>query len=487
MASLSKRQLPGKGYLSLKRGLWFERGMVLLTVANFGLILFDLSYIPWRNFYLFNVGGFNIELLGFRVGIPQITDIYDPVKGIEPHRDTVEYIATVNQLKKEVADQGLRSAPVTTTLEKLRKLSNEMIDTNPFAVANKTGTLERIKNRMRSHVGNKSSKDAFATFWSQPYLSQAGFLEEMNFFDANIQRPMQTNYFRQIGESGEFIDRFFLLDIWFINLMAVEIFLRVFYLRRSQGLSWVEAALWRWYDVFFLLPFFQVFRVLPILVRLQQAKLINLATMQKQINESFVATFSGELTQAVIVRVFDQIEDSVKQLDFQKLIAEGAGNDYIDINNTNEIAAIASIVLQTALEDILPQMRPNIEALLTHATENALQQVSVYKGVAQIPGLGAIQQQVTEQIVLQISQSLFHGMKNMPPMDPTTVKLSEDLVNNLREILVQEMRRSKSVDKIKLLLVDLLQEIKINYVKKLSQQEWEVILAETKAIQKSAN
>jgi hypothetical protein len=209
--------------------------------------------------------------------------------------------------------------------------------------------------------------------------------------------------------------------------------------------------------------------------------------MQKQINQSFVATFSGELTQAVIVRIFDQMEDSVKQLDFQKLIAEGAGNDYIDINNTNEVAAIASIVLQTTLEDILPQMRPNLEALLTHATENALQQVSVYKGVAQIPGLGAIQQQVTEQIVLQISQSLFHGIKNMPPMDPTTVKLSEDLVNNLREILIQEMRRSKSIDKIKLLLVDLLQEIKINYVKKLSQQEWEVILAKTKSIQKSSN
>lgn len=478
-----KNQL--KSYKPLRRNLLFEKGMVLFAVANFGLVLFDLSYIPWRNFYLFNIGGFSVELLGFRVGVPRITDIYDPIKGIEPHRDTVAYINTVNQLKAEVADQGLRSPQVAKTLDQLQTMSKEIIDSNPFAAANKTGTLERIKNRMRSHMGDGSSKESFALFWSQPHLSQAGFIEEMKFYDEQIQRLLETNYFRQIDETGGFVDRFFLLDIWFVNILALELALRIFYLHRSRNLSWTEAALWRWYDFLFFLPFLQPIRLIPILVRLQQAELINMETLQQQLQNSFVATFSEELTQTVIVRVFDQMEDSVRNLDLKQLVAEGIGKNYIDINNTNEVAAIATIVLQATIEDILPQMRPSIEALLKHTTENALQQVSIYKGVTQIPGLGAMQQQFTEQVVLQISQTLFESIKNLPQIDTTTIKLSEELMENLSEILIKEMRQNKSIDKVKSLLIDLLQEIKINYVKKMSQQEWEQILAETKAIQKS--
>jgi len=483
MNSLAKQKNKPKSYKPLRRNLLFERGMALFAVANFGLVLFDLSYIPWRNFYLFNIGGFSIELLGFRVGVPRITDIYDPIKGIEPHRDTVAYINTVNRLKAEVADQGLRSPQVATTLDELKTMSNEIIDSNPFAAANKTGTLERIKNRMRSHMGDKSSKESFALFWSQTHLSQAGFIEEIKFYDEQIQRLLQTNYFRQIDETGGFVDRFFLLDMWFINIIAVEIALRIVYLHRSRNLSWTEAALWRWYDFLFFLPFLQPIRIIPIIVRLSQVKLINIETLKQQLQNSFIATFSEQLTQAVIVRIFDQMEDSVQNLDLKKLLSEG--KTYIDINNTNEVAAIASIVLQATIEDVLPQMRPSIEALLKHATENALQQVSLYKGITQIPGLGVMQQQMTEQIVLQISQTLFSSIKNLPPLDTKTIKLSEDLMQNLSDILAKEMRQNKSMDKVKLLLIDLLQEIKINYVKKLSQQEWEEILAQTNTIQQS--
>lgn len=481
MAVLTKKRRPK----SKRRNLLFEKVMAIFTVANLGLVLFDLSYIPWRNFYLFNIGGFRVELFGFQAQVPRITDIYDPIKGIEPYRDTVAYLEKVEQLKAEVADQGLRSTQVTSTLAELRELSNQMVDTNPFALADKTGTLERIKNRMRSRIGTDSSKGAFDEFWSQPYLSQAGFLEEMSFFDEQIKRPIQTNYFRQIGETGSFVDRFFFLDIWFISLMAIEIVLRIFYIHKSKNLSWAEAASWRWYDIFLVLPFYQFLRIIPVLFRLHKAELIDLQVINQQLHASFLAAFSEEITQTVIVRVVSQMQESVKQVDVKQLLTAGSENKYIDINNTNEVAAIASIVMQTTVEDILPQLRPDIEALLKHTTETALQQVFVYKGVAQIPGLGSIQQQLTEQVVLQISQSLFHTLKNMPQVDDQTTQLAQNLTKKLNQILLQEARNNKSVDKVKSLLIDLLEEIKINYVQRLSQEEWEEILTETQAITKS--
>ncbi len=462
--------------------LWFDRTMALIAVANLSLVLFDLSYIPWRNFYLFNVGGWQTELFGFRVQVPRLTDIYDPVKGIEPNRETVTYLQTVDRLKTEVADKGIRSPQAAATLAELRLLSEEMIDANPFALANKTGTLERIKNRMRSRLGLNSAKQSFTQFWSEEYLTKAGFFSEMTFFDEQIRRLIETNYFRQTGETGGPIDRFIFLDIWFIWLFGAEIALRVYYIHRSKNISLLEAALWRWYDFLFLLPFWQIIRIVPLVARLDQAALIDLATVKKEINENFVATFSEELTQVVIVRVFEQIEESVRQLDLRNLIVEGLGRSYIDLNNTNEIAAIIAIVWETAIADILPQIRPELEELLKHSTDTLLRRTPVYQQASQVPGMGVISQQLTEQIVMQLTDGFYRNISNLPQMDDRTTQLLERLWQRITEVLVEEIRKNQTSDKLKSLLVDLFEEIKINYIKRLSQQDWEEILARTKAI-----
>ncbi len=150
-----------------KRNLWFERFMAILATVNLSLVLFDLSYVQWRDLYLQK--------------FPQIVQIYDPIKGIETHRDTKKYLQTLDALEEQVSQTGLQSPEVKNQLEEITRLSNEMIDTNPFAGANKSGTLEKIKNRMRDRVNNESAKQSFAIFWSQPYLTQKGWLQEINF------------------------------------------------------------------------------------------------------------------------------------------------------------------------------------------------------------------------------------------------------------------------------------------------------------------
>ena len=117
---------------------WFERLMAILVTVNYGLILFNLSYTHLRDYY-------------FRY-IPTLTQIYDPIKGIEPHQDTEKYLETVEQLKTTVVETSLNSAETDEILAELRTQSEEMINENPFAIAEKSGTLERIKNRMRDHI-----------------------------------------------------------------------------------------------------------------------------------------------------------------------------------------------------------------------------------------------------------------------------------------------------------------------------------------------
>ena len=152
---------------SNKRILWYERIMALIAAANLGLVIFDMTYVPWRNFWLQRT--VQIASLQIPIPLPDITPLYDPIKGIQPHRETQKYLKTVGQLETALQQYGIDSPQVAAQLETLRKSSADMVETNPFSAANKSGTLEKIKNRMRDRLFTKddpeaSSRQAFERF-----------------------------------------------------------------------------------------------------------------------------------------------------------------------------------------------------------------------------------------------------------------------------------------------------------------------------------
>ena len=86
----------------------------------------------------------------------------------------------------------------------------------------------------------------------------------------------------------------------------MELLGRTFYIKRQNSpLSWLEAILWRWYDLFLLIPFWRWLRILPVMVRLDQAQLISLHLIRRQIHQGIVANFAEEITGIVVVRVIN--------------------------------------------------------------------------------------------------------------------------------------------------------------------------------------
>jgi hypothetical protein len=80
----------------LDKRLWFERLMAIAALINLSLVAFDLSYIPWRDFYLQK--------------LPRLTQWYGSnFKGIEPHRATNLYLQTVVALEAQIMQTGARS------------------------------------------------------------------------------------------------------------------------------------------------------------------------------------------------------------------------------------------------------------------------------------------------------------------------------------------------------------------------------------------
>ncbi|MEH1975891.1 MAG: hypothetical protein V7L02_22305 [Nostoc sp.] len=459
-----------KNIKSSKQGnVWFERFMAIAATVNLGLVVFDLSYVPWRDFYLRK--------------LPQIIEIYDPIKGIEPHRDTKNYLETVDALEEQVSQTGLESPQVKSRLIQISRLSSDMIDSNPFAGVNKSGTLEKIKKRMRDHLGNESAKQSFATFWSQPYISQNGWVKEINFFNQNIRPLIASNYYRQIGENGEFVDNFWIIDLPFMILFGVELLGRTFFLRRQHpGFSWLEALLWRWYDLFLLLPFWRGLRIIPVLIRLDQARLLNLNPVRKQINQGIVANFAEELTEIVVVRVINQVQGSIQRGELTSWLSQKENlRPYIDINNVNEVEAIAGLLVKTIVYRVLPDIQPAIVAILRHNIETVLHQVPVYRSLQNLPGVGQAQTQLSEQLATQITTNLYKTLVSAVE-DPVGAKLTSQLLESFSEALGSEIKEKHVLSEIQSLLFDFLEEIKLNYVQRLSQEDIDQIIEQTRQL-----
>jgi hypothetical protein len=452
---------------SQQKKLWFEKIMAIIATVNLVLVFFDLSYVPWRDFYFRRVSA--------------ITRLYDPIKGIEPHRDTKKYLEAVAGLEKQVTQTGLVSPQVKAKLADIRFLSQEMIETNPFASAGKSGTLEKIKNRMREHVRQKSAKAAFNTFWSQEYLSKNDWNQEIDFFNQKIRPGIAINYYRKIDENGGFLNNFWIIDLPFVILFATELLGRTFLIKpRYSHLSWLEAVLWRWYDLLLLIPIWQWLRVIPVTVRLDQAKLIDFYVIRKQIHQGLLANFAEEITEIVIIQVINQIQGSIQRGEMTRWLLQSDNvRSYIDINNINEIEAITGLFIKTLVNQVLPKIQPEVNAILCHSIEMACQQLPGYNNILMLPGLGKAQTQISEQLATQITNNIYAALASTIK-DPVAAKLSTQLIEKFTTSLTSEIQQKQVLAEIQSLLNDFLEEVKINYIQRLSQEDIDKILEETR-------
>lgn len=503
--TFSKRKSTKPTSSSRQRGpLWYERAMAAIALVNLGMVLFDLSYVPLRDFWLQGGVQLTINLGTLEKQVPpqplrifpmDITPYYDWVKAIEPHRDTSEYLATVAQLEALIPDTppGDR-APLTLEeyrqinglLMALRNQSLAMVNQNPFEISGKIGNLEKIKNRLRQRVFNtedSSAKLAFQRFWSRDYLDHQGYGPELAFFNQELRPILETNYFRPLGENGRPIDNFALLDFPFFLLFASEFFLRTWGIsRRYMGVSWFDAMLWRWYDVFLLIPVARWLRLIPVVIRCHQAQLINLNAVQKQVTQGVVAGIAEEITEIVVVRVINQVQRSLNTGEITQALLQASPQAYVDLNETNEVATIIRLGLELVVNDVLPQIQPELETLVGYSLGNVLDESNPYQTLAQVPGVALMTETLVQRISQQVSALLVTTLQAVIKEDSQFDQLLEKLLARFNETVKDQVQHQRSLERIESLLVDLLEEIKINYVERLAAEDMDTIWEQTRRL-----
>ncbi|WP_297048912.1 MULTISPECIES: hypothetical protein [unclassified Thermosynechococcus] len=480
----------------------YERMMVAIASLNFVVVLFDLTYIPLRDFWL--LGKVRIPLIQRVIYLPQplqITPLYDPIKGIEPHRATQAYIETVAKLRQTIAEQGVDAPATQELLAQLRQQSSTMVDTNPFALANKTGTLEQIKNLMRLKVFGRrdaSSKQSFERFWSPEYISAQNWQTNLAWFEQQIIPLMATNYWRRYGEDGNFIDHFDTIDVPFNLLFLLEFLGRTFWLSRQyRGARWRDAMFWRWYDVLLFFPFWWLaptwawLRIIPVTIRLDQADIICLDSLERQASQGLVAAIATDISEVVVLQVLTQLQKAIRHGQFSRWLprVSGVGGSKKTLNDIDELAELAALVVQVVIYRVVPQLRPEVESLVAYSVDQVLRQAPPYRRLLEVPSLEALPIHWRQFLAKEISDRLFllleQASKNQGNPTREGALLVSQLVQKFGQTLSAELQEEQVGKVIQDLLVMWLEEIKINFVRQTHIEGIETVLDETRALQQS--
>jgi len=461
---------PGQYTESKRHPLWIKRWIAILATLNLVLVLFDLTYLSGRSLYL--------QI------IPSLVQVYDPIKGIHPHSETQRYLERVAALESQVAQTAVGAPEIAASLAQLRLYSQQLIQDNPFPNG---AILETIKQKLQSRMGAESAFVGFDRFWNPEHLAQAGWQPEIEFWNQQIRPLMDANYYRQVNRWGHTVDYFWLLDLPFIIIFTIDFAIRDQALRRRHPeLSWLESTLRRWYDLFLFVPIWRWLRVIPVTIQLHQVGLINLEALQAEAQRDFAIGFAKDLTQVAGIQTIDQIQTAIRRGDvMQWLLYPELRRDYVQVNDQNEVKAIITRVADIIVDRVLPQIQPDLEIFISYNLHHIFEQLPAYRQLSYVPGMNHLPKQTTERLTKNLSQHAYQSLVQIWE-DPEIAEIATQLVQNFRDALATELQKKHNTQEVEELLIDMLEEIKINYVKGITGDGIEQIVNEAEHLHRRA-
>lgn len=456
-------------YTETKRNpRWIEYAIAIIAVLNLALVFFDLTYLSARSLYLQT--------------IPSLVQLYDPVKGIYAHPETQRYLEHVALLEAQLAQTEVRSPEVEFSLSKLRSLSQQIVQDNPFPNA---AVLATIQQTLQSRTGAESSFVAFDRFWNQDYLAQKNWQSEIEFWNQQIRPLIDANYYRQVNQFGYPIDYFWLIDLPFIIIFAIDFAVRGRAIQRqSPELNWLEVALRRWYDLSLLIPFWRWLRVIPVTLRLYQIRWLNLKPLQAEAQRDFAVGFAKEVTEVVGIQVIEQIQAAIRRGDVMQWLLYPELRRYVQVNDRNEIEAIITRIADISIYQVLPQIQSDLELLVYYSLNHIFDQFPGYRQLQSVPGISRLPKRTTERLTKNLSQNAYQMLVKIWS-DPEITEVKNQLIHNFRSALAIELQKNHNTKELEDLLVDMLEEIKINYVRSITDVEIELIVDKAERIHRN--
>lgn len=436
--------------------------MALWAGLNLLWVGFDITYVPLRTFWLQrNLTPLpQVPLVVPLSVLPDITPLYDPVKGIEPHRETQAWLRSFRRL-----DQALLQPTAANQRQALQRrqleLTVAMINENPFAASGNSGTLEKLKNRLRQRAGLDSAKASAARLLGEPWLRQRSWSEERIFWQQQILPLVATSYWRSIDENGRPTDHFWRFDlVLFQSVFALDILLRVLRLRRRfPGLSWRDALLRRWIDLPLLLPFWRWLRLAPVVERLSSTGLINIEPLRAAVSRVVVALLALELFEVLALQLVDGTQSLIRSPQWPRWIRSLRSHQTVLPSQDRELVELVRLWGPLLLGQVAPRLAPQLQNLLGHALQQS---------VRELPGGVVVPTGLSRQLAAGMVESLVDLSRatagRLGRSDDRQVELIQGIGDRFWEELAAALERDSTLERSQLLLCALLQQIKFNYL-----------------------
>lgn len=427
--------------------LFVDLVMLVLAVVHLTLIAFDTTYFSLRSFYFHY--------------LPSIQQTYDPLKGVEPHRFTTEYMQKSADYFKACHQKGEVSLPLQL---ELTQLSFQMITENPFERAQQTGELETIKHNMRKFTGVKSSsKSAFEAFWKQGCNNLA---QREAFFEKEVAYYMKTNYWRHIDRNGRPTDHFFLIDLAFISLFLLEFLISWFSAIRRFGKDQkVLYPLYHWYDLLSCIPLrelrmLRLLRILAVYYRLIQSDIISLEDnpIYKRVIR-FKSIIEEEISDQVALNILSNIQEKTR-LGTNRELLKALIAAYHEPIKTHAVEAIQSMEIPT-----LDRKHNELVAMVSAMTYETITRTDDYQRLIQLPLMESTLNRVinTESISKIVDQSM-EAFLDVLQESLRTPQMKEILNSLVDDILAQTVEISEDPT-----LQQLIEDISVQIIEELKK------------------
>jgi hypothetical protein len=460
-------------------GRRWDRFVAFWAAVNLVWVAFDITYIPLRTFWLQrNLYPLpSVPLAVPLTFIPDITPWVDPVKGIEPHRETQAYLRQFDRMDAALrqSTSGRLSASQQQLLEEQVRLTEEMIDSNPMLASGTSGTLEKIKNRLRQRADRDSAKQAAAVLLNPAWLVSHPWEQERLFWRQQVLPLVATTYWRSIDENGRPTDHFWWYDlILFQSVFALDILLRAVRLRRRlPGLSWGRALLRRWIDLPLLLPFWRWLRVVPVLERLHTSGLITIEPIRAVISRGVVALLAVELFEVLALQLIDGLQQLIRSRRWPMRIRALRSHQTVVSNEERELVELVRIWGPLLLVRVAPRLAPELQGVLGHALQQSLQNTIVPPGLRQLQPLLQVEKGLSRQLAAGMVDSLLDVTRTtgerLSRRDDQQLELLQRFIDRFWEELADALESGPALERSQQLLCTFLEEFKGTYLSQISR------------------
>ncbi len=424
--------------------------MVWVALINLWMIVFDLSYLMLRPYYL--------------QYLPVVPSVYDKIKGISPQPLTEEMLDEIRSTRRLLREE-LVSTEIPGRVKKLRETTARIILERPFDRSGLDEDFKVILERLARMGGVRASSlrlGVSESFLSQLWPEDTRELRyRLDHLDPAFLKLLRINYEREYGRGGRLVDHFWMLDLPFLMLFWVEFLIRwMRAIRRQAYARWYFFPIFNWYDVLGLMPmaFFRPFRLLRLVsvyMRLRESELSGIGKdFISQTVEYFSNILTEEVSDRVALRILSEFEEEILDGTHMRIAAAVLEPRRRRINEVLAERLAAVLGSARVLEDFRHLARLNLDQAIEES--RSLASIPLPQAVLRplIRGIGDVVLDTTVETLTSTLKSpegrealedLFSAVES-DLLDETALEQIDEVV---REISVEVIEKMKDVVAVK--------------------------------------